>query len=161
MLLWFIGTSVLTVWFVFGDPRFDYRPLIVGSVVPTAVDVWFGGRWLLHTLLASVGVLALAMLVSIGRRARRRVLIGFALGILLHLVFTGAWLHTDTFWWPFSGAQLGSTPLPESERGWWNLVFEALGLAMVAWVVVRARLAESGPRREFIRSGHLGLPVRR
>ena len=34
MFLWFIGTAVITVWYVFRDPRFDYRLLIVGSVLP-------------------------------------------------------------------------------------------------------------------------------
>ena len=41
--LWFVSTAVLTVWFVFRDPRFDYRLLIVGSVLPD-LDGLFGGR---------------------------------------------------------------------------------------------------------------------
>ena len=38
----FVGTSIATVWFVFRDPRFDYRLLIVGSVLPLADGVTGG-----------------------------------------------------------------------------------------------------------------------
>ena len=33
MLFWFVGTAVVAVWFVFRDPAFDYRLLIVGSLL--------------------------------------------------------------------------------------------------------------------------------
>ena len=36
MFLWFVATAIVSVWFVFRDPRFDYRLLIVGSVLPLA-----------------------------------------------------------------------------------------------------------------------------
>ena len=35
MFLWFLGTALWTVFFVFTDPRFDYRLLLVGSVLWT------------------------------------------------------------------------------------------------------------------------------
>jgi len=34
VIAWFAVTAVAAVWFVFRDPRFDYRLLIVGAVVP-------------------------------------------------------------------------------------------------------------------------------
>ena len=37
MFLWFFGTAILSVWFVFRDDRFDYRLLIVGSILPDAI----------------------------------------------------------------------------------------------------------------------------
>ena len=43
---WFIGTAIVTVWAVFRDPRFDYRLLVVGAVVPL-VDGFTGGAWVL------------------------------------------------------------------------------------------------------------------
>ena len=33
MLLWFVATSVLTIHYVFTDPRFDHRPLVVGALL--------------------------------------------------------------------------------------------------------------------------------
>jgi hypothetical protein len=36
VFFWFIGTAVVAVGMVFRDPRFDYRLLIVGSVLPLA-----------------------------------------------------------------------------------------------------------------------------
>ena len=41
MFLWFVGTAIATVRFVFQDPRFDYRLLIVGAVLPL-LDLLFG-----------------------------------------------------------------------------------------------------------------------
>ena len=43
MLLWFLGTAVLTVWFVFRDPAFDYRLLLVGAVLPDLSTSRSGG----------------------------------------------------------------------------------------------------------------------
>ncbi|NMD26046.1 MAG: hypothetical protein GYA65_17875, partial [Actinobacteria bacterium] len=46
MFLWFLGTALVSVYFVFTDPRFDYRLLLVGSLVPDLIDVPFGqARW--------------------------------------------------------------------------------------------------------------------
>ena len=161
MALWFIATSVLTIWFVFGDPRFDYRTLIVGALLPSVVDAFSGGMWVMHTLVFSVALLTGVIVATIGRRALRRSLLGLALGVLLHLVFTGAWTDTAVFWWPFSGAALAQTPLPEVSRGWWNLPLELIGAAGVGWIVIRAGLTRPEARREFARTGYLALPARR
>ena len=154
MLLWFVGTSIVTIWWVFRDPRFDYRLLVVGSVAPPAVDGWFGGARVLHSLSFSVGLLALVMLVTIGRRPMRRMLLGLPLGTLLHLVYTGAWADTSTFWWPFSGG-FDDTPLPIVARGWWNAPLELAGLAILVWVVRAARLADPNRRSHAWRTGQL------
>ena len=45
MFFWFVGTAIITVGVVFRDPRFDYRLLIVGSVIPIA-DGLLGGAFL-------------------------------------------------------------------------------------------------------------------
>ena len=157
MFLWFVGTAVITIWLVFRDPRFDYRLLVVGSVLPLLVDAVTGGAWVLHSLTFSVALLIVVMLATRGRRDLRRTLLGLPLGTLLHLVFDGAWTDTDTFWWPFSGAYLGESDLPEVGRGWWNLLLEVVGIAIVVWIVRRARLTETEARRRFFSTGQLAL----
>ena len=127
MLLWFAGTAIVTIWFVFRDPRFDYRLLVVGSIAPPLVDVWFGGARVLHSLTFSVALLAVVMIATIGRRALRRTWLGLPLGTLLHLVYTGAWADTSAFWWPFSGG-FDDARLPIAARGWWNVPLELAGL---------------------------------
>jgi hypothetical protein len=156
MLLWFAGTAIVTVWFVFRDPRFDYRLLVVGSVLPAAVDVWFGGARVLHSLFASVVLLGLVMVTTRGRRDLRRTLLGLPLGTLLHLVYTGAWTDTAAFWWPFSGGFDGA-PLPIAERGWWNVPLELAGAALLAWVWNRSGLRDATRRRVAIETGRLDL----
>jgi hypothetical protein len=160
VFLWFIGTAVVTIWFVFSDPRFDYRLLVVGSVLPPVVDVWFGGAGAAHSLGFSVVLLAVVMAATVGRRSARRTWLGLPLGTFLHLVFTGAWTDTTVFWWPFSGGGFGESPLPVVARGWWNLPFELVGLALVTWIVRTARLGEVQRRRAFYRSGLLDLGTR-
>ena len=75
MFFWFIGTAVVTVGFVFRDPRFDYRLLVVGSVLPI-VDVVFGGARALHSITVSIALLVVVMLATAGRRPIRRLLLG-------------------------------------------------------------------------------------
>jgi hypothetical protein len=63
------------------------------------------------------------------------------------------------FWWPFLGWSFEDAPHPVAERGWWNVLLELVGLALCAWVFVRADLADPERRREFWRTGTLALPV--
>jgi hypothetical protein len=158
VFLWFIGTAVITVWYVFRDPRFDYRLLVVGSVAPE-LDALFGGMRWLHSLTFSVVLLGVVMVVSIGRKQLRRLLLGLPIGMLLHLVFDGAWATTDVFWWPFTGASIGDEPLPSARRAWWNVPLEAIGLLIIVWVWRRAGLADPARRRAVLRTGRLFDPT--
>ena len=104
MFLWFIGTAVVSVWYVFRDPRFDYRLLAVGSILPDVIDLPGGhARWA-HSLTVSVGTLVVVMLVTAGRKPIRRLLLALPIGMLMHLVWDGAFASTKVFWWPFTGS---------------------------------------------------------
>jgi len=155
MLLWFIGTAVLTVHFVFTDPRFDYRLLVVGAVLPDIVDIWSGrARWA-HSLTVAVGALMLVMLVTAGRKPVRRLLLGLPIGMLLHLVYDGAFASTRVFWWPFSGSW-GDVRLPSLDRSAvLTLAMEVAGAGMLWWAWRRFGLADPARRSAFVRHGTL------
>jgi len=154
VLLWFLGTALLTVHFVFTDPRFDYRLLLIGALVPDLVDVPFDhARWA-HSLTVAVGALALVMAVTAGRKPIRRLLLGLPIGMLLHLVWDGAFAASKVFWWPFLGSW-GHTRVPSLERGWLNVVMELAGAAMLWWSWQRFGLADSERRQRFLRQGLL------
>ncbi|MBI4936127.1 MAG: hypothetical protein HY828_19805 [Actinobacteria bacterium] len=155
MLLWFLGTALVTVWYVFTDPRFDYRLLLVGALLPDLIDVPGGqARWA-HSLTVAVGTLALVMLVTAGRKPVRRLLLGLPIGMLLHLVWDGAFASTEVFWWPFSGSW-GDVQVPSLERSLWlNLLMEAAGVAMLWWAWKRFDLADAQRRGQFVRQGTL------
>lgn len=155
MVLWFAGTAVLAVWLVFRDPAFDYRLVIVGAVAPDLVDGVTGGAWLAHTLAAPVVVLTVVMLATRGRRVLRRRLLALPIGMFLHLVFDAAWADTSVFWWPFSGLALPDAPLPSLDRGWWSLLLEVAGAAMLVWAWRRFGLSDPQRRRVFWRTGRL------
>jgi hypothetical protein len=158
VFFWFIGTAVITTWYVFRDPRFDYRLLVVGALVPE-LDALFGGMRWLHSLAVSVAVLVLVMVLTVGQRARRKLLLGLAIGMLLHLVFDGAWTVNEVFWWPFTGEPIGDQPLPSVRRGWWNVPLEAIGLVVVVWAWRRAGLADGSRRHAVARTGRLFDPA--
>lgn len=163
MLFWFFGTAIVTVWFVFRDPQFDYRLLCLGTIAPDLIDVWFGGAWAMHSLAMSIVVLAVVVLASAGRKRWRKRALAFPIGMMLHLVFDGAFTNTEVFWWPFSGWELPDDPLPSVERGWFNLVLEAVGLALLAWVWRTFGLSSKQRRRLFVTTGALqpvGKPSR-
>jgi uncharacterized membrane protein len=60
MLFWFIGTSVASVWSVFRDPKFAYRWVIVGALIP------------IFSVVTVVGVLTAVMLLTIGKNATKK-----------------------------------------------------------------------------------------
>lgn len=159
MFLWFIAASVLAVQFVFQDPRFDYRLLIIGVLAPDVVDVFFGGARVLHTLSFSVALLTMIMLATRNRRGVRKRVLPLAIGTFLHLIFDGAFANTNVFWWPFAGWSFGDAALPVADRGAVNLVLEVLGLAGVIFIVKRHGLADASKRREFLRTGVLQVPA--
>lgn len=158
MLLWFIGWAVAAVWYVFQDVRFDYRLLVVGAVLPGVIDMIGGqARWA-HSLTVAVALLAVVMLTT-GRRPIRRLFLGLPIGMMLHLVFDGAFSATRVFWWPFSG-DWGDVRTPELARGWWNVPMEVAGAVLIAWAVRHFGLRDPDRRRQFAATGQL-TPVGR
>jgi len=156
MFFWFIGTAVLSVWYVFRDPLFDYRFLILGALLPDVIDGIWGGARGLHSVTLSVAILILIMLVTIGRRARRKMLLGIPIGLFLHLVYDGAFANTSVFWWPFTGLSFDGSQLPVVERGWMNIFFELIGIGLCVFIWRRFTLSNATSRRQFMSYGTLG-----
>jgi hypothetical protein len=158
MILWSIGTAVLAIWFVFGDPRFDYRTLIGGAVAPLLIDALTGGAWVMHSLIASVMLMSIVMFATIGRRSLRRSLLGLPLGTFLYLVFSGAWADQTVFWWPLTGWSPAWGALPVVDRGWWNIPMEVAGAGILLWIYRTTGLNNPTRRTHFVRTGQLQLP---
>lgn len=154
MLLWFVGLSVVVVWLVFQSPALDVRVVAVGALLPW-LDAVTGGAWLLHTLLGSVGLLAVVMVATRGRRVLRRRLLGLPIGTFVHLVLDGAWADAELFWWPFLGdGAFGD--LPELGRSVAVVVaMEAAGVVALAWVWRAFGLGDGERRAALVRSGRL------
>jgi hypothetical protein len=154
MLFWYAGLSVLIVYFVFQSAGVDYRLVVAGSLLPLVVDLPFLGLSYGHTLLASVALLVLIMLVTIGRpRLLRRRLLCLPIGAFCGLVLSAAWANSDVFWWPFTGATLPEDALLPAPG---VVVLEELaGLAACTWIVYRFGLTEREPRDEFLQTGRL------
>ena len=154
MFLWFIGTAVISVWYVFRDPRFDYRLLAVGAVLPDVIDLPDRhARWA-HSLTVAVGVLVVVMLVTAGRKPIRRLLLALPIGMMMHLVWDGAFASTSVFWWPFSGSW-GSVRVPSLQRSWLNIAFEGAGALMLVWMWRRCELSDPHRRSALLHHGRL------
>jgi len=145
---------VLLVYFVFQSTGIDYRLVVVGSLLPLVVDLPFLGLAYGHTLLASVVLLLVVMVLTIGRpRLLRRRLLCLPIGAFCGLVLSAAWTNTDVFWWPFTGASLPQGSLLPAPG---IVVLEELaGLAACAWIVYRFGLNDRSRRDDFLRSGRL------
>lgn len=158
MVLWFAGTAVVAVWLVFRSPAVDYRLVVLGALLPL-LELPFGEPRVLHSLTGSVALLVLAMVVTPRRRLVQRRLVAVPIGSFLHLVFDGIWADTAAFWWPFSGLDWSGERLPELSRGWFDVVLELAGAALLWWAWRRFRLDEPERRARFWRTGQLDRDV--
>ena len=154
MFFWFFATSVITIGFVFRDPTFDNRLLLVGSVLPVA-DAVFGGARALHSVTVSIALLAIVMIVTKRGSGRRKTLLGLPIGMFLHLVFDAAWNDTETFWWPVTGLGFSDAGVPIVDRGWVSFALEAFGLAGCVWLWRRNHLGDAECLRQFLSDGRL------
>jgi hypothetical protein len=159
MFFWYVGLSVVIVLVVFQSAGIDYRLVAVGSLLPLAVDLPARRLWFGHTLIASVALLVLVMLLTIGRpRLLRRRLLCLPIGAFCGLALSAAWTNTEVFWWPFTGTTLPDAALLPAPG---IVVLEELaGLAAIAWVAYRCRLTEPARREELLQSGRLRETMR-
>ncbi len=155
MILWFAGMAFVGVVLVFNSPALDYRLIMAAALLP-AIEVFFGGAWILHTVLGSVVVLTLVMLVLRGRRLAQRRWLALPIGLMAHLVLDATWADKELFWWPAFGFGFGDTPVPEATRSWVVLVLmEVAGAVALWWIVTRYRLTDAERRTNFLRTGRL------
>lgn len=157
MFFWFAGLALVIVWQVFRDSAIDYRLVVVGVLVPDAVDAALGGARVLHTLLASVLILIGVMVGTRGRRGARRRLLALPIGTILHLVLDGVWSSTEIFWWPLFGLSFEHTGLPSLDRPLGVvLAQELVGAGAVLWWWRRFQLRDADRRHAFVRTGRVG-----
>lgn len=155
MAIWFVAFSIVLVWVVFQSPALDVRVVALGALVPL-LDGVTGGPWVLHTLLGSVGALAVVMVATRGRRRVRRALLGVPIGMFLHLVLDGVWADGDLLWWPLLGGGAFDGSLPEIDRPVGVLVLmEVAGVSALAWAYRAFALDDPARRRELKASGRL------
>lgn len=160
MFFWFIGTAVLSIGVIFRDPHFDYRLLIVGSVIPLG-DGLFGGARVLHSVTVCAGLLAVLMLATGRGRPLRKLVLGLPIGMILHLVFDGIWNNSEVFWWPFFGFPFDDAELPVVEHGMWGIPLEGVGLMICVWLWWNNTFSDGASRRRFFRDGELdAVPAR-
>lgn len=155
MFFWFLGTAFVAVWFVFRDDRFDYRVLALGALLPDIVDIVTGGVWVMHSVVASVVVLALVMAVARRGSLRRRRWLALPIGMLLHLVFDGAFNTTESFWWPFAGVNFVDESIPSFSRMPLNIVLELVGLTLLGWMWKINEMSRPANRARFLSTGRL------
>lgn len=142
MMLWFVGTSVATVWIVFRDPMFPFRLVVLGALAPDVIDGVSGLR-VAHSVVSVVVAMTLVMGATFGRKPIRKTLLAVVIGLFLHLVFDFAFANTQMFWWPLGGFDFVDDALPIVDRGWWNVPLEAIGAALAVWTSRQVAFAKS------------------
>jgi hypothetical protein len=156
VFFFFVAAAVLTVLFVFDSPAIDYRYVALGGVLPL-VEAFTGRPLILHTLIGSVGLMAVVMAATVGRRVLRRRLLGVPIGTFIFLVAAGSWTRSSLFWWPAAGLSgIAERPVPEFDRAPVVLVvLELAGIAALVWLVQRFELRRPDHLAELRRTGRL------
>jgi hypothetical protein len=154
MILWYLAGSVVAVWNVFQSGGLDFRLVALGAIAPLVVDAPFGEMAYAHALVAPVALLAATMVLTAGRGRRllRRRALGLPIGWFCGLALSGAFTHTEVFWWPFAGSLEDASLLPPLPV---LLVLEALGVLAARWCWVRFDLGRHEQRRAFLTTGRL------
>ena len=142
MLLWFIGSALAMVWFVFRDAHFPFVWMALGAVLPDVIGVVPGAVAPTHSVVTVVGYLTVAMLLTIGRRSHRKKALALAFGLFMHLVADFVFTNTSLFWWPLGGTNVDATRIPTLDRPLAaNLALEALGVVLLVWFLRRLAVA--------------------
>jgi hypothetical protein len=133
----------------------DRRLLAVATSVPDLIDkplaaAYFYRRHKAAMLFAHT---LLAQLVVVAVTATGVIRWPYALAFLLHALQDRSWLFQDTFWWPLRGWRFHvwrkqGSEQPDIHRAYWRaftrrpelLVWEALGLLALIWLIWRHRL---------------------
>lgn len=169
MLFWHFGIAAALVYLTLGRARIDYRFVLLGAVLPDAIDglvVVAGGdlpagRGPAHSLAAA---LAAAVLVVVLLRGERRLAwFGIFVGWLTHLVADGMWVAPKTFLWPAFGGDFEAVP---AETYSWDVfarpwahpttwAAELVGVAILWWFVIAFGLTDAERRGRFWRDGRL------
>lgn len=173
MILWHVGLTWLIVWFVMrGSPRVDYRIVAVASLLPDLIDKPIGrlllrdryesGRIYAHTLLLNLAVFCVLFFMR-GRAKRTFVLV--PISSLLHLAEDGVWSNPRVFWWPLFGSSFPQEPVSGGVLSFLNplnnpgaIWQEAVGLALIVWLLASHGLLTREGVRSFIATGRLEQP---
>jgi len=155
MFFWFIATSIWSIWFVFRDPKFDYRLLAFAALTPDLVDGLRGAVGPMHSVITSISLLFFIMIATAGRRPIRQRLLAIPIGLFMHLIYDGAFTDTKAFWWPLTGLGLSDKSLPSIDRGLVNLPLEMFGVVacVIAWRYFS--LSDANHRQAFLKTGSL------
>lgn len=154
MVFWYLAPSIVAIHDIFRSRGLDYRLIGLGGLLPLLIDAPFGYFAYGHSLFVAVGVMALVMLLTIGRsRLLRRRLICLPIGWLCGLVLSGAFLHDVSFLWPLLGSDFPDDSLiPQVTI---LVLLDAAGLAVGVWAWGRFGLGDRQARDEFLRRGRL------
>lgn len=167
MIFYHAGVTTLVMWFVMrGNPRVDYRIVMLASLLPDVIDKPIGrilfkskfqsGRLWGHTLLLNVALLCVVFFLR-GRIKRQFVLV--PVSSLLHLAEDGVWSMPKVFWWPLFG-----TVFPRDPKGFlginWRsaLMEEGIGLVILLWLFSAHGMLSRQGLKTFLKTGMLEQP---
>ena len=140
---------------IFRSPFLDYRLVAIGALLPV-LETTLGFKWLLHTLIFSVGVLILVMLLGKGKRRLQRKFLPVPIGLLAHLVLDTTWTEKEIFWWPFTGSENFGNEVSRLEFSFsTGLILEFLAIIIAVWGWKKFDMKNSVNRSAFKSHGHL------
>ena len=160
MFFWFAGLSFIIVATVFASPAIDYRLVILGSVLPVT-EMFFGGPWILHSLIAPVVAMGIVMMAFLGKRLKQRKWLGIPIGMFLYLFLDRAWTKASLFWWPLYGFEVKKVDLPTWENPILIAVLELIGVIAGVYGIVRYKIYQKQNKQLFLKKGRIQRQVMR
>jgi len=174
MLFWHVGATIAITRYSFRDDRMDLRMLVLGALLPDAVDTpigllfydRFGGVRLFSHGLVFASIVMVTVVLATRRGRPRKLWMPLAIGLLFHLLLDAMWLAPETLWWPllgvdFTPAGAGSVSdyLSELVTDWRMWCGEFVGLAYLVFMWRAAGLSKPESRKLLLSSGRIDVPI--
>lgn len=154
MIIYLPVLSILATLLIFRSRGIDYRAVGIGSLLPVAIDLFFGKQSLGHSFFLPCILLVVIMLATMKTsRLLRRRLLCFVVGMFFALVLEGTFRYSTIWFWPINSGELENiAPWPSLKV---MLIRDVIGLVSLWILFGLGELYKKENRKLFLNSGRI------
>lgn len=155
MLFYLPCVAALVTYYIFNSKGIDYRAVGLGTLLPTAIDIFIGHGSFGHSFIFPTGMLVFIMLITIKQsRLLRRRLLCVVVGVYFALVLEGTFMYETMWWWPLNIRDVKETVRIFPSPLFW-ILRDVVGLVALYVLFAIGELYKKEKRDVFLRTGRI------